>query len=64
MKGLDREVVRGKRKLCAARPKEEKRCSVSMKIVGEDSKKSNIPMVRKWQMTVSRKRGFDETKIF
>ncbi|MPC81241.1 hypothetical protein E2C01_075848 [Portunus trituberculatus] len=68
---LDRIEVRGRGKPCAARPQVEGRHAVSnisravsMKITIKDSKRCNIPTVKKRLKTVSQRRGVDETKSF
>ena len=68
---VDRIEVRGRRKSCAARPREEGRHAVSkikravsMKIAVEDSERGNIAAERKRLETVSQRRGVDETKSF
>ena len=69
---VDRIGVRGRRKSCAARPREKGRRhavskirrAVSMKIAVEDSKRGNIAAERKRLKTVSQRRGIDETKSF
>ncbi|MPC81589.1 hypothetical protein E2C01_076214 [Portunus trituberculatus] len=65
---MDRIGMIERRKPSAARPQEEVRHAVSkikravsMKIAIKDSKRCNIPEVRKRLKTVNQRRGVDET---
>ena len=61
---MDRIGVRGRGKSCAARPWEQGRHAVSMKIAVKDSKRGNIAVMRKRLKTISQRSGVDETKSF
>ena len=68
---LDRIGVRDIRKPCAVRLQEEGRLAVnkinrafSVRMVIEDSKRCNIPMLRERLKTVSLKKGVDKTNSF
>ena len=63
--------MRGRVKSCAARPREQRRHTVSeirravsMEVAVKESKRGNIAAMRKRLKTVSQRRGVDKTKSF